>query len=174
MHPVQLTSALTFGLGLMVGASVAHASDFDEQRSLERAGLQGTSENPPVISESGGTFLIHIGDDDTEYRLEYDGASTPITMAHIHVGLPWENGPVVVFLCTNLGNGPAGTQSCPPGGGVIEGEITTGDVLEAGPIGRRDIDALRQAILEGATYVNVHSEGNPSGEIRGQISPRPR
>lgn len=31
---------------------------------------------------------------------------------------------------------------------------------------------LVQALCDGQTYVNVHIEQNPSGEIRGQIAPK--
>ena len=38
------------------------------------------------------------------------------------------NGGITVFLCSNLGNGPAGTQACPPAPATIEGTIRAADV----------------------------------------------
>jgi hypothetical protein len=43
---------------------------------------------------------------------------------HIHLGQHGVNGGISVFLCTNLGNGPAGTPTCP--GGEIRGQIRNG------------------------------------------------
>jgi len=82
------------------------------------------------------------------------------------------NGAIVVFLCSNLGNGPAGTQACPAAGGTIQGVIRGADV-GAGAVDQ-GIDAgefqeLLRAIRAGATYVNVHSVGHPGGEIRAQL-----
>jgi CHRD domain len=79
---------------------------------------------------------------------------------------------VIVFLCTNLGNGPAGTQACPLAGGTITGTIAPADVL-AGAATRGldagDFDGLVQALRGGGTYVNVHSSLRAGGEIRAQI-----
>ena len=81
-------------------------------------------------------------------------------------------GPISVFLCTNLGNGPAGTQPCPAPPATISGTITAVDVTnlanERG-ISAGEFDELLAAIRAGATYVNVHSTRWPGGEIRSQI-----
>jgi CHRD domain len=78
----------------------------------------------------------------------------------------------VVFLCSNLGNGPAGTQACPASGGTITGTIRAADI-GAGAAGQGlaagEFDEFVRALRSGATYVNVHSTGRPDGEIRAQI-----
>jgi hypothetical protein len=35
-----------------------------------------------------------------------------VTQTHIHFSQAATNGGIIVFLCTNLDNGPAGTQAC--------------------------------------------------------------
>jgi len=35
----------------------------------------------------------------------------------------------MIFLCSNLGNGPAGTQACPAGTATITGTIHDSDVV---------------------------------------------
>jgi hypothetical protein len=78
----------------------------------------------------------------------------------------------VVFLCTNLGNGPAGTQACPAGGGTIRGTITPADITAgaaAQGIAAGEFDEFVRAIRAGATYVNVHSVDRQGGEIRAQL-----
>ena len=101
--------------------------------------------------------------------------------SHIHIANPGNNGSITVFLCTNLGNAPAGVTSrpCPSSPGEVEGVIVAGDVrgvigdngiiLETG-----DLEGLKRLMRDGATYVNVHTSDHPSGEIRGQINPRER
>jgi hypothetical protein len=88
------------------------------------------------------------------------------------------NGGISVFLCTNLGNGPAGTQPCPQSG-TIHGTITAADVSPAigATAGARtqgidtgQYDELVRAIDAGKTYANIHSTTWPGGEIRAQLN----
>jgi hypothetical protein len=94
-----------------------------------------------------------------------------VTQAHIHFGSPSQTGGISVFLCTNLGNGPAGTQACPPAPATISGTITPADVIgpAAQGITAGQFAELIEAIRSGATYVNVHSSLYPGGEIRAQL-----
>jgi hypothetical protein len=48
------------------------------------------------------------------WELEYP-PGLGVTQAHIHFGPGRVNGGIMVFLCSNLGNGPEGTQPCPDG-----------------------------------------------------------
>ena len=48
-----------------------------------------------------------------EYRLSYSDLEGDDTQSHIHLGAEATTGGISVFLCSNLGNGPAGTQACP-------------------------------------------------------------
>ena len=84
------------------------------------------------------------------------------------------NGGISVFLCSNLGNGPAGTQACPPSG-TVTGTIRPVDVI--GPRRRKGSRAgefaeLVKALRAGVAYANVHSSVWPGGEIRGQLGDR--
>ena len=76
-----------------------------------------------------------------------------------------------MFFCTNLGNGPAGTQACPSAPATVTGTITPADVI--GPAGQGitagQFDELVAAIRAGVTYANVHSSLYPGGEIRAQL-----
>jgi hypothetical protein len=81
------------------------------------------------------------------------------------------NGGISIFLCTNLGNGPAGTQACPTAPATISGTVMAADVI--GPAGQGiapgELDEVIRAIRNGSVYVNVHSDLFPGGEIRGQL-----
>jgi hypothetical protein len=139
-----------------------------------REKLTGYQETPALSTTGVGKFRASINRSANEirYQLTYRGLESPVTQAHIHFENRTNPGPIVVFLCTNLGNGPAGTQACPANGGTISGTIRPADVgagaaaqgLAAGEFGE-----LVRAIRAGATYVNVHTTGHPAGEIRAQL-----
>lgn len=142
--------------------------------------LIGYEEVPSVSTDANGEFRARISNDQSriEYELTYSGLEGAVQQSHIHIGQKGVNGGITVFLCTNLGNGPTGTQPCPAPPATISGTITAADVspnipatlaarnqgLETG-----EFDELLAAIRSGNTYVNVHSTKFPGGEIRSQI-----
>ncbi len=140
----------------------------------ERETLTGYEEVPALSTPGVGEFNIDLAraGDSLDYELTFSGLETAATQAHIHFENATNNGPIVVFLCSNIGNGPAGTQACPGSGGTITGTIRAADV-GAGAAGQGlaagEFDEFVRALLSGATYVNVHSTGRPGGEIRAQI-----
>lgn len=79
-----------------------------------------------------------------------------ITQAHIHVGPADGNGPAAVFLF-----GPAD-----PGSDGLDFSDT---VTAASLLGDFTAASVVEAIMAGNAYVNVHTEANPPGEVRGQI-----
>ena len=138
--------------------------------------LTGYEETGSAVSTTGnGTFKARISNDNTriDWELSYADLEGAVQQSHIHFGQKSVTGPISVFLCTNLGNGPAGTQPCPAPPATISGTITAADVTnlanERG-ISAGEFDELLAAIRAGATYVNVHSTRWPGGEIRSQIN----
>jgi hypothetical protein len=175
---VKTRRARLITVAVVLGATVAAVAtgsaatarggqnDFREQ-------LTGYEETPLALSTSAsGQVRLHIddGQDEITFRLSYASLAT-VTQAHIHFGAPAQTGGVSAFLCTNLGNGPEGTQACPDAPATITGTIQPADVI--GPagqgIGAGEFEELVDAMRAGATYVNVHSEAFPVGEIRGQL-----
>jgi len=137
--------------------------------------LTGYEETPSAVSTTGnGTFKATISNDGSriDWELSYNDLEGAVQQAHIHFGQKSVTGPISAFLCTNLGNGPAGTQPCPAPPATISGTITAADVTnlanERG-ISAGELDELVKAIRAGTTYVNVHSTRWPGGEIRSQI-----
>ncbi len=137
--------------------------------------LTGYEETPSAVSTTGiGVFNARISNDESriDWDLAYGDLEGAVQQAHIHFGQRSVTGPISVFLCTNLGNGPAGTQPCPAPPAAISGTIMAADVTnlanERG-ISAGELDELIAAIRAGATYVNVHSTRWPGGEIRSQI-----
>ena len=79
----------------------------------------------------------------------------------------------MVFLCTNLGNGPAGTPLCPgTTTGTVTGTLSKANVVggaAAQNIAARAFGKVSLAIRRGVSYANVHTNLFPGGEIRGQV-----
>jgi hypothetical protein len=138
-----------------------------------REHLTGYEETPLTLSTTGfGDLRARVRDSQIDYRLSYSGLEGDVQQAHIHLGREATTGGVSAFLCSNLGNGPAGTPACPgPRSGTVEGTIEPADVV--GPAGQGiapgEYGELLRAIRAGATYANVHSSKYPGGEIRAQI-----
>jgi hypothetical protein len=137
--------------------------------------LIGYEEVPAVSTAGRGNFNAQISRDGSSvsWQLSYANLEGSITQAHIHLGQRGVNGGISVFLCTNLGNGPAGTPPCPPGPATISGTFTAADVIgpNAQGIAPGEYDELVRAIRAGATYANVHTTAFPGGEIRSQLDP---
>ena len=140
-----------------------------------QARLDGYQEVPALSTAGSGRFKASVDrkNQAISYSLSYDGLEGAVQQAHIHLGQRGVSGGITVFLCTNLGNAPAGVavQACPPPPATISGVIQSLDVV--GP-GGQGIEAgafaeLVNAIDEGVAYANVHTAKWPTGEIRGQI-----
>jgi hypothetical protein len=163
---------LAVGIAVIIAggsAAVAVATD----RFGFKTDLSGYQEVPAVSTDGGGTFRAAVNRRSQEIRWEltFGRLTSPALQAHIHFGQLSVNGGISVFLCTNLGNGPAGTQACPPQGGRISGTIKPADVIGPGDqgIAPGEFAELVRAIQAGATYANVHTDKFKGGEIRGQI-----
>jgi hypothetical protein len=141
-----------------------------------KATLVGIEEVPALSNVGAGTFtlLIDFGDTSFDYQLTFSGISgSGATQSHIHLGQKGVNGGITVFFCTNLGNGPPGTQAC-PANGTVGGTVTSANVgggAAAQGIAAGEFAEVLKAIRAGVVYVNVHSALFPGGEIRGQLVP---
>lgn len=164
-------------VGVAVGT--ATANDRRKREEVVVAALAGHNEVPSSLSTPArGLFRAEIDEDagTITYRLSYEGFTAPatVTQAHIHFGERHLVGGISVFLCTNLGNGPAGTPACPAESGTVTGTLTAASVIgpAAQGIGVGEFAEVLRAIRVGAAYANVHSSQFPAGEIRGQIEKR--
>eukprot|EP00011_Vannellida_sp_DIVA3-517-6-12_P013850 CAMPEP_0114622064 /NCGR_PEP_ID=MMETSP0168-20121206/9547_1 /TAXON_ID=95228 ORGANISM="Vannella sp., Strain DIVA3 517/6/12" /NCGR_SAMPLE_ID=MMETSP0168 /ASSEMBLY_ACC=CAM_ASM_000044 /LENGTH=332 /DNA_ID=CAMNT_0001833273 /DNA_START=63 /DNA_END=1061 /DNA_ORIENTATION=+ len=113
------------------------------------ASLSGRQQVPPVDTAAEGSASFTLDDDlDFEWDIAYDDIDTGVTAAHVH--------------------GPAGIGEN-AAGHVIELDVDTGST--SGEIkGSQKLTEDQVNFLKGGMwYVNVHSNANPNGEIRGQI-----
>lgn len=127
-----------------------------------RAHLSGDSEVPPVATNAQGEAIFQLNGDGTALAFKLNAANIEnVRAAHIHMGVEGVNGGVVAFLY----GGPT-----IPGrfqGTLAQGTITSADLI--GPLAGASLADLISLIEAGQTYVNVHTDQNPGGEIRGQI-----
>lgn len=164
---------LLIGSAAIILGSVAPAHDKHRRTETYKARLIGYNEVPAVSSPARGQFRALIDDEagTVSYSLRYGALEGAVQQAHIHFGDRHTNGGISLFLCTNLGNGPAGTQLCPPAPAEISGTLTAAEVI--GPAGQgiapNELQEIIAAIRAGVAYANVHSDKFPAGEIRGQI-----
>ena len=132
-------------LVLVAALSLAACAGTMSGGSTINVSLSGTQEVPPVSASGSGSGGFTIGEDGS-----VTGSVTTTgvegTMAHIHMGARGTNGPVIVPF-TKDGN----TYSAPPGAKLNEAQM--------------------QAFKAGNLYVNVHTNRNKGGEVRGQLQP---
>ena len=176
---MRKVSVLALLLSLVLLAVASIPAEAQGPRTISTR-LRGFEEVPAIATRAGGRFSATIDEegDEIQYTLRYRLLEGSVTQAHIHFGQEGVNGGIIVFLCSNLGNGPAGTQACPAGSSsaeaVVTGTITAADVLAAAAqgVGAGEFFTLERAIRSGIAYVNVHSTLFPGGEIRGQLDLR--
>ena len=107
------------------------------------ANLSGKSEVPPVDTKASGTAQFQMADD---MKLNEDLNNFMSTF----IGKSGKNGPPIVMLAMG------------------KGKITSGDLQ--GPLSGEQLSDLAKLMQDRNTYVNVHTQQNQNGEIRGQIA----
>ena len=158
MHNNQATAQQQMGNQTATGNQTRVNPEFD-------ARLTGASEVPPVQTDASGFADLDVEVEDGQRVVDYHLYITNIegvTQGHIHRGSSSENGPIIVSLFN------ASTPTTPvPGGQVAEGHITSANLM--GPLQGMQLDDLIALMQNGTAYVNVHTEQNPEGEIRGTV-----
>ena len=145
------------------------------QRAGFHVSLDGYQEVPPLSTTGRGLVTLHVSPDGQSlgYALRYSDLVGDVLQAHIHFGRPAINGGIMVFLCTNLGNGPAGTPACPgPHDGEVSGTLDAADVVGGASgqgIAAGEFAEVLATLRNRAAYANVHSMLYQAGEIRGNI-----
>ncbi len=113
--------------------------------------LSGANERPAaVVTPGSGLGVLALAGSTLDLVVAYRGLTTNATAAHIH-------GPASLFgtagVLVDLGTLHVGTLGT---AGVYRGAAT----LTPDQLGH---------VIDGQTYINVHTSLNPAGEIRGQI-----
>lgn len=170
MKQVRLITLVTaIAMLATLGVAALGSPDKGKKSKSLKADLEGFEEVPAISSTGTGELRITIAKDENsfDFELSYEGLEGATTIAsHIHLGQRSVNGGIGVFLC-----GGGGRPACTPTSGTFTGTVTADDVI--GPTGQgiapEEFAELLRAMREGVTYVNVHTDKHPGGEIRGQI-----
>jgi len=113
------------------------------EQMMFHADLTGSAQVPPVDTAATGTADVTVDSDamTVTWTVTAEGLSGDPVAAHFH--------------------GPASPEETAPP--VI-------DMSESSMQGSADITPEQmQMIQDGQTYINIHTEANPDGEIRGQV-----
>ncbi len=183
LRAVALVSIITFSItAAMVvvgtlGAIIIAPSTHNYQATAQQIGnqtmmvnpdfdaiLTGASEVPPVQTNASGDADLEVEIEDGQRVVDYNifvNNIDRVTQAHIHQGSSNETGPIIVPLFN------ASTPTGPVTGQLAEGQFTSANFV--GPLQGRQLDDLIALMQNGTAYVNVHTEQNPNGEIRGTV-----
>ena len=168
-------AALAVGAAALAVAAYALAGGSGPGFNHLSATMSGYQEVPSISSTGTASFTADVAKDgqSVDWAMTYANLEGNVTQSHIHFGQRSVIGGISVFLCTNLANGPAGTQLCPgPHDGAISGTFRPAQVIRpAGQgIAAGEWDELMNAIDAGKAYANIHSNIWPGGEIRAQLN----
>jgi hypothetical protein len=155
MSKVKLLLFVILGTFLTVSVGFAAEKSF-------HAKLTGHDEVPSVETKAKGEVTFKLSSDGKElsYKLHVKNIDNP-NAAHIHLGLKGKSGPPLANLFT--GPKKEGKFSGVLSEGTIGAEDLKGDLMG------KSLYDLVQLIKSGKIYVNVHTDANPDGEIRGQV-----
>jgi len=169
----MLARALVAAAMTAVPTAYANAQVFQAKFSgLNELGALG-AETGAILSAGQATLKLKLDKQlqSIAFTLTYPDLGTPVTQAHIHFGKVHVAGGIIVFLCSNLPNPPAGTQPCPANGGTVTGTLTPASVI--GPAAQNltagNFNGFIQALESETAYGNIHTTQFPAGEIRGEI-----
>ena len=128
---------------LAIGAAVAFAGPAFADKM--KATLDGKAQVPPNTSAATGTADIDYdpASKKLSWKLTYSGLSGPATAAHFH-------GPAAAGANAGVAVPIPNTASGSEGSATLT-------------------DAQAADLVAGRYYVNVHTEANKGGEIRGQV-----
>ena len=122
---------------------------------LMQVALSGANSRPdPVITAGAGLGTLALLGNQLTFQMAYQGLSGAATAAHIHGPTNASfNAGVQVDLAPSNG-GAFGSN------GIFSGSVTL-------------TPSQLAWLIDGLTYVNVHTAAHPAGEMRGQIMPHP-
>jgi CHRD domain len=159
----SLFALLVAGCGRDEGGTPMTATTFSTVPATTlSAVLSGAQEVPPVVSTASGTATVTV--DAARSTINVTLSTTGLvnaTASHIHFGAVGMNGSVLFSLFAAPGVFPA----------TLTKTLTSADFMPDAANGINTFADAVNAILIGNTYINVHTQANLGGEIRGQVTP---
>jgi CHRD domain len=124
---------------------------------------EGSRTSNGVVTGAFGsaTVVVDLAARTVTYKVDVFNLPSGVTASHIHVG------------AKDSGGGPVVVNFAPPlhasNDFGYSGVVKDTEFILRPDQGIRSADDMFQAIIGGNSYVNVHSDVNPGGEIRGQL-----
>ncbi len=148
-------------LFVMLAIVLTASLGFAAEKSFS-AKLSGKDSTPVVKTKAHGKAEFKLSKDGKELKFKLAVKDIEnVTAAHIHMGKKGVNGPPL-----------AGLYAGPKKEGKFSGTLAEGTIMEKDLVGElqgKSLDELVKLFKSGSTYVNVHTDINLDGEIRGQI-----
>jgi hypothetical protein len=129
--------------------------------------LSGGSEAPNLVltgATGTGEVFVNMATRDVTYTIRIFNIPSGTTAGHFHVGSAGTAGPVVV----NLSPPPQISNDY-----VLNGTVNASALVARPEQGIRDWEDFVQSLIGGQMYLNIHTNVNPGGEIRGQLTVAP-
>ncbi len=134
------------------GRTNLYTSRLTRDQEVTGAAVSGNARGSAIaISRSGNRTFI---------RILARNLTGPIQMAHLHLGAAGANGPVVANLTGDIFGRRVSS--------VIDASDVVGPLADAAD----PFLALLNEMAAGNIYINLHTEANPAGELRGQLKLR--
>lgn len=147
------------------------------QAAVFTAHLDGASESPPVVTTGTGSATVTYDGVAQTLRVQitFSDLESPTSVAHIHAptAVPGAGNIGVAVYPGTFPGFPAGVMA-----GVYDHTLDLTDLatytggfltLNGGTVAGAEAGLLA-AMLEGRAYVNIHTQANPGGEIRGFLA----
>lgn len=126
--------------------------------------MTGAEENPPITTDARAVAnFTRQANGTIDYEMWAAGPIVQATASHIHLGGYLQNGAVVAFLFSS-----ATPMDFAAGDLIARGTLTDANVI-ARPGFAANLQNLWQRMIQGRTYVNLHTTAHPPGEVRGQV-----
>jgi len=140
---ILLKSRFTLAIVALMAGILAGSASMATAGEI-KVNLSGDQEVPPVQTSATGNGTIMV-EDDKSVKGKITTSGIKGTGAHIHEGAPGKSGPDIITLKKTSEN-----EWSLPG----DAKLT---------------DAQYDAYKAGSLYINIHSDANKGGEIRGQL-----
>lgn len=169
---------------LVISAIDNYSSAYAQGNTDFTATLSGKEVVPPVKTEGTGVANFEVSQNSLNYQINVLNAGT-VTTVQIDSGAVGKNGDVLVTLFKSKGSDgklfddfPKLRDLSPKFSDIssttqrsssfsASGNVQASDLT--GSLAGKTINDLVSTIQSGNTYVNVHTEEHPDGELRGQI-----
>jgi len=127
------------------------------------ATLTGAQEVPAIGSPATGTATVQFDATQTAINVNMisQGFTSTVTASHIHFGAAGTNGGIMFPLFAGPGQFPSPLTKI----------LTSADFTPV-PGSIATYPEAINAILSRNAYINIHTQANPAGDIRGQLTPQ--